>query len=1289
MNRIITCYSYKKYFESCPEMKELYMTGRLHMYKMMSDTIGQDYKTSGSYLMIPISLVNKFLENRKRFLLSDKDVRVVDPDVSHFVTFPGGIDEVICVSRGSRYVVDLDCKTLTGTDDIFSRIYRFLGNYPKYEEMLHETRKGSNSYIDRDMVNRLEEIGPIFGKVMISMMSAIQESLKMSGNSLMVSWNSGRPDSGLMEPLTGPFTFQVKANHFSRPDGTGQILRKDKISMHIILTSVCMRDQWTARQFTYRVIYVLFFWYLLGSISENSCSIESMDGVDDMNNVQDVYRTIQTKFGPVPFEPLQIIVGLFDMGLYSSSHNLRMAYEQKGDEERYSVPVTKTNYHDFPTIGACLATIASGDPGKISDIFVESYSSPEQFGQTRMISTINTDDEFIISAINQVTESNPQFSFSHLTLEKGRPVLVNFLRSAPDHFPCPLCNRKHDSDNNLYLTIKYDDDTNSRTIFQNCRRMIPALVGPGARSIVISSESKKKTIDSSIESSAQWRPIDIFYSQAEFQDIMENSRYVQVSEKLLGRVPFGGYRGIFIHSGMGTGKTVQLMDYISWACKETDESFVSVSFRRTQANEMCSKYNECLSSEFRFANYQDRSIDFNRSRNFVIQVDSFLNIDLGLLKARKYVLVLDEIMSIIQQFDSEHVRKNGMGPKKVLFWLIGNAHRVVFMDAHMTGDPFKLFRACCEMYGSIPSRDEIFYLVNEYKSHEDYVYNLVDDKNVWLSALFYKLSRNKKCVVATSSKTKASEIYEAVSNDFPALRIKLYTSETSDSEKTRDFVNVNEAWKYLDILIYSPTMGAGISYDLETFDCLFGYFVSESCNAEANIQLLGRVRSFRSREAYIYCTSNGYQVPMNLPEIQKCLLDEYKDIYGLSTWDKMYQDKLSKRARRTLTNGIRNYIGSIIDKSGKWSLDGIRDPGNILEICIELQKNKSYASLMRRMIFLLRTMSERIRPFVPWADMDHVFFKGYEELFKEIHSHQLASCPVLSRDEYRSLLEEVKRGKELDATEKRSIKKRKFADNFTVDPGKMNHNFFKMYCFGEEKLFDFWAKVPNCHNVDESIKILSSIKVQANATKVLENSIMNKGSEDKLFVILEYLRVFQGLGLPDIRYKYNVPVTPEVINCIMPILERLHETGKMQRMASAFRALKDSIKKQCRDIPTRLCKILNNSIGAISGCSFSVDTNGFLEYMPNINFVYQENIFDREEHYHPIPKIMAYSELLDLYYPELFRVRNEYDDVEDIYEEMYNDAYFEYMSGAGNKLDIKKKEPPRMRRTNVDFVDEL
>lgn len=65
--------------------------------------------------------------------------------------------------------------------------------------------------------------------------------------------------------------------------------------------------------------------------------------------------------------------------------------------------------------------------------------------------------------------------------------------------------------------------------------------------------------------------------------------------------------------------------------------------------------------------------------------------------------------------------------------------------------------------------------------------------------------------------------------------------------KSEDFKNVKEAWKNCNLLLYTGTISAGISFELERFDTLIGVYSKNTGTPLAFTQGLHRVRNLKDK----------------------------------------------------------------------------------------------------------------------------------------------------------------------------------------------------------------------------------------------------------------------------------------------------------------------------------------------------------------------------------------------------------------------------------------------------------
>ena len=94
-------------------------------------------------------------------------------------------------------------------------------------------------------------------------------------------------------------------------------------------------------------------------------------------------------------------------------------------------------------------------------------------------------------------------------------------------------------------------------------------------------------------------------------------------------------------------------------------------------------------------------------------------------------------------------------------------------------------------------------------------------------------------------------IIRALKTDFPELRIKEYHGKSDPEEKAHDFSNVEESWKYVDLVAYTSTLKIGVSCTNPKFErafCLFNSYIET--NAGTN-QMLFRMRCIKDYVCHI------------------------------------------------------------------------------------------------------------------------------------------------------------------------------------------------------------------------------------------------------------------------------------------------------------------------------------------------------------------------------------------------------------------------------------------------------
>ena len=156
------------------------------------------------------------------------------------------------------------------------------------------------------------------------------------------------------------------------------------------------------------------------------------------------------------------------------------------------------------------------------------------------------------------------------------------------------------------------------------------------------------------------------------------------------------------------------------------------------------------------------------------------------------------------------------------------------------------------------------------------------------------LTRGKRVVVCSSTKTFTIAMHSFIAARRPETRILLYNSSTKE-----DISDVNTYWKTCDLLIYSPSITAGVSFEQEHFDSLVAFLVNSQFTPSVDmvLQQLFRVRNLTDGEMHLYVHDPGSpDLPHTDEDVSKVLKDDVVLVarqYGATQLSFMANQRLS------------------------------------------------------------------------------------------------------------------------------------------------------------------------------------------------------------------------------------------------------------------------------------------------------------------------------------------------------------------------------------------------------------
>lgn len=281
---------------------------------------------------------------------------------------------------------------------------------------------------------------------------------------------------------------------------------------------------------------------------------------------------------------------------------------------------------------------------------------------------------------------------------------------------------------------------------------------------------------------------------------------------------------IMLKSTMGTGKTKSLKNLFE---KYKNKKIVIVSFRITLDKEYVNNFpNFELYSDIKETVY-----DTDIYNKMVIQIDSFYkiqgNIDL---------LILDEFTYTATHL-IERV-KNRESVYNALLEYIYNYKKtkILIMDALLDIENIKYFYNL---------NRKIHYICNKFKKHSNInCYNYSNKIGIFVDEIIENIKDGKKIVVPTNSKNFLDNLEYKIKTNFKDKKSLFLNADNSDD------INLDN-WNNYDVVGYTPTIVAGISFEKIHFDKCFAYFVNNSSPAEMSLQQLFRVRNLTDKEIHI------------------------------------------------------------------------------------------------------------------------------------------------------------------------------------------------------------------------------------------------------------------------------------------------------------------------------------------------------------------------------------------------------------------------------------------------------
>lgn len=324
---------------------------------------------------------------------------------------------------------------------------------------------------------------------------------------------------------------------------------------------------------------------------------------------------------------------------------------------------------------------------------------------------------------------------------------------------------------------------------------------------------------------------------------------------------------VCIRGGMGVGKTKTLKEFAQQNFGARTK-VVIVTFSRNLAAKYATDFNS-----MGFVNYQDVKSTIINDGKVIVCLDSLWRV---VMRNPDYIII-DEALSVFLHFNSPLMQRSSENTT-LLELLICQAKHCYMLDACIDNT----FMKNVVDYLAAQKKVSVDWIWNEYirptnryaelqylklGTYKSISKKIVQSKAV--QATIELIESGKKVVVCSSTKKFTNILGDLLQQRFPDLRVLVINSDTSG---TSDEVIDTNKWKECDVLVYSPSITAGVSFEELHFDGLVCFLANTNFTPtiDVTLQQLFRVRKLREGKMlmYVYDEPGNDSLPLDDSSIE-------------------------------------------------------------------------------------------------------------------------------------------------------------------------------------------------------------------------------------------------------------------------------------------------------------------------------------------------------------------------------------------------------------------------------------
>jgi hypothetical protein len=355
---------------------------------------------------------------------------------------------------------------------------------------------------------------------------------------------------------------------------------------------------------------------------------------------------------------------------------------------------------------------------------------------------------------------------------------------------------------------------------------------------------------------------------------------------------------VCVRAGMGIGKTKAMHAVVRENCGAATKALI-VTFSKSLAMKLRGDF-----ADLEFECYNDVKGDIFSSR-VIVCLDSLWRVT-----TRNFDFVfIDEAVSVFLHFNSPLMTRSSENSALLELLITQSCANVYLVDACID----QTFTKYLADYFGDAKTVKPYWIRNRHVRPSNRVANVlvsrqsgnaIEENQLIVSAIekvMDLINKGKRVVVCSSTKRFAVALEQYVLNKRAETRMLVYHSDSCES-----LSDVNDLWRSCDLLIYSPSISAGVSFEREHFDSMVAFLVNSNFTPSVDISLqqLFRVRNLTDGDMSIYVqdSTGNDDLPCTESQVEEMLS---KDVSTLNKY--CLSSQLSSLAQHKIVGDVVRY----------------------------------------------------------------------------------------------------------------------------------------------------------------------------------------------------------------------------------------------------------------------------------------------------------------------------------------------------------------------------------------------